>query len=57
MFPMRMPAAEIAKVTVPIKVIAGRIAAWRKARVTPTARASMLVAMARGSMALKEKGF
>ena len=39
----------------PISRIAGRICTSKKAKVTPTASASMLVATASGSIVLKEK--
>ena len=39
----------------PINVTAQRILTFKKAKVTPTAKASMLVATARGSMALNPK--
>lgn len=48
--PILIPAAEKRKVMQPIQEIAGRIFTERKAKVTPTARASMLVAIAKSSI-------
>ena len=53
--PILTPAAEKRKVIKPIKATAGQMFTRRKAKVTPTARASMLVARASGSMAAGEK--
>lgn len=47
MLPTKSPTQESAKVIVPINPTAGRIETSRKANVTPTASASMLVATAR----------
>ena len=43
------------KVVQPMNSTAGTMSTCKKAKVTPTARASMLVATARGSMVRKEK--
>ena len=50
-----IPATEKAKVVQPIIAIAGRIFTLRNAKVMPTARASMLVAIASTSIALNAK--
>lgn len=48
--PIFVPIAEKAKVTAPIKVTAGRIETLINAKLTPTANASMLVAIAKTSI-------
>lgn len=51
MAPALIPTAESRKVVRPIRPTARRMSTWRKAKVMPTVRASMLVATASGSMA------
>ena len=53
--PILMPNAERIKVTTPINSTAGTMSTRKKAKVTPTAKASMLVATARGSIVKNEK--
>ena len=49
-FPILTPIKEHANVTIPIKETAGMISTLKKAKVTPMARASMLVATASTSI-------
>ena len=53
--PAFTPTPDSTRVVRPMRVTAGRIFTFRKAKVMPTVRASMLVATARGSMAAKPK--
>ena len=53
--PALTPTAERRKVVRPIRLTASRMSTWRKAKVMPTVRASILVATANGSMARGEK--
>ena len=52
---MYMPTAAIMKVVTPIRLAAGMMLTFRKAKVMPTASASMLVATAMRNMVLKPK--
>ena len=53
--PSLTPSADRAKVMVPMKTTAGTMSTFRKAKETPTASASMLVAMASGNMVFASK--
>ena len=55
MLPIFTPAALSRKVTTPMKQTAGTMRTRRKPKVTPTARASMLVARAMGSMTFQAR--
>ncbi len=53
--PILMPAAEKAKVVMPMRAADKKIFTFKKAKVIPTARASILVATAMTNMVLKAK--
>ena len=55
MFPIFTPAAAMINVITPINETAGIICTFKKAKVMPTARASILVATARGNIVLQSK--
>ena len=55
MLPILTPIVAIKKVVQPMRETAGRIFTLKNAKVMPTAKASILVAMARGSMVRGEK--
>ena len=55
MFPIFNPTADNTKVVTPIKITAKTMFTCKNANVTPMAKASMLVATAKGSMAFAEK--